>query len=150
MANIFNSLFDWVYGLNPVVAVGILLLAVVLKIFGKRIIFALLKDKIGKKYATIAVAAAEQFVTLFGEEKFLLAVQYLNNEIQKRFKISLPSSWLEKCVHWAYEKMVANGGEIKAEDVLQIPKEQLRFDVKRLELKPYKHKDGFEIGYKAQ
>lgn len=150
MDNVFNSLFDWLYGLNPVVAVVILILAVFLKLFGKQIIFALLKDKIGQKYATIAVEAAEQFVHYFGEEKFLLAARYLNNELKKRFKMSLPDDWIEKMVQWGYDKMIAEGRDIKAEDVLKTSKESFRIDVKHLELVPSENKEKLEIGYKPQ
>ena len=140
-----DFIFDWLWSLSPVVIVSVVLLALILALWGRRIAFHLFKGVITRKYALEAVRVSERFVFLLGKEKFLLAVQYLNNEIKKRFKFSLPDILLTKLVDWAYKKMVDNGEEIKAAEVLKIPKGQLGFDVKNLKIQP--KKTGFEIQY---
>lgn len=145
MINIINSIFDWLWGMSPLLVLGILFLVGVISVWGRRIVFLVFKGTITRKYALEAVRGAEKLVTLLGKEKFILAVKFLNSEIKRRFKFSLPSVLLEKIIIWAYDKMVANGEEIKAADVLKVPKEQLRFDVKKLDIKPVK--TGFEINY---
>lgn len=145
MINIINSIFDWLWGMSPVVVLGILFLVGVIAVWGRRIVFLVFKDAITRKYALEAVRETEKLVTLLGKEKFVLAVKFLNSEIKRRFKFSLPSVLLEKLIIWAYDKMVKNGEEIKAADVLKVPKEHLRFDVKKLDIKPVK--TGFEINY---
>lgn len=145
MIDFINFIFDWLWSLSPIVVVSVVLLAGIITLWGRRIAFFLFKDTITKKYALEAVRGAERLVLLLGKEKFQLAVQYLNNEIKKRFKFSLPDFLLTKLIDWAYNKMVENGEEIKAAQVIKVPKEQLRFDVKNLQIKP--QKSGFEIKY---
>ncbi|AZR72543.1 hypothetical protein BBF96_03575 [Anoxybacter fermentans] len=142
MVNEFvGTFFDWLWGISPGVVLVFLAVAICVAIWGKRLVFLLFKNTIGRKYALQAVRAAEKMVILLGKEKWMLALEYLNVKLKRKFGISVPKYVLEKWVDWAYKKMLQNGEEIKASVVLGVPKDQFRL---------FKEGDSFRIKYSKE
>lgn len=148
MQEIISAVMEWIWGLSPVVVLVGLGLVLVIAFWGRRIAFLLIKDTVGRKYALEAVRMAEGFVILLGSEKWMLALNYLNGIIKKRIGFAVPEALLKKWLDWALNELKRRGEEIKAGDVLETAKEDIRFDDRKLRL--IKNGDGFEVKYQSQ